>query len=532
MYNVFIVDDDVAVLDYLRECLPWADHGFVLAGAFHSPVSALQQYELLTPELVITDIGMPGMNGLELIKTIQEQGHLTKFLILSCHDDFRFAQQALQLGVQDYVLKESLEVDDEMAELLAKVKQQLDQERNLQKEVERLHHEAHKAKFPMKEKWLRDLLTGSSIEDSLWHNELESFGLVKGQGTVTPVVLRLNQMVGAISRYKHENTLSFAISNAIEEIVHANEEALFLGCFSPYVYMVFSCNVEHRQECEVRIEEITAQIQRKLSQFLKLKLSTLVGDVTGTREGLRHQLLRLQSDAEQCFYDQGAPYIRLHSPFPTLKDGEELFAVYFDYAEKLNRLLLSSTEPVSTLVDSFIEMVTRKRYHPKFVKQFLNKLILDLMMRVKFNPQYTMERVQHELGYIGDVEELREWLCFYFQQAVDIMDRISKTSKKTEIVKAQKYVQLRVEQKLSLEEVAEHLHLNASYFSRLFKKETGENFIEYVKRMKMEKAKELLSRPDQTVESVSVMLGYENRSYFVKVFREHYGMSPSQFMGE
>lgn len=89
---------------------------------------------------------------------------------------------------------------------------------------------------------------------------------------------------------------------------------------------------------------------------------------------------------------------------------------------------------------------------------------------------------------------------------------------------------MNLRRKITLEEVADHLYLNSSYFSRLFKKETGETFVEYMTRMKMERAREMLSDTSAAVEEVALALGYDNRSYFVKLFKKYYGISPSRLI--
>uniref|UniRef100_A0A942SWX8 Helix-turn-helix transcriptional regulator n=2 Tax=Neobacillus citreus TaxID=2833578 RepID=A0A942SWX8_9BACI len=98
-----------------------------------------------------------------------------------------------------------------------------------------------------------------------------------------------------------------------------------------------------------------------------------------------------------------------------------------------------------------------------------------------------------------------------------------------DVLKAQKYVQTHLSEKISLKEVADHLHLNASYFSRMFKKEMGEGFIEYVTRMKMEKAIELLDHSVKSVEQIAFELGFESKSYFLKTFKNNYGFSPKSY---
>lgn len=246
MYDVVLVDDDVIVIEFLMKVIPWQDYGFQVVANFQDSSDALI-FMLENPyDVLITDIGMPKLNGIELIEKLKSSKINSYNVILSCHDEFTFAQQAIKLEAYDYILKESME-ESNIIDLLDRLKNRIDQER-------------------------------------------------------------------------------------------------------------YSSN-----------------------QHLK--------------------------------------------------------------------------------VTQFLEMTTRNE----------------------------------------------------------------------DVIKAQKYVQTHLGEKISLTEVAEHLHLNSSYFSRMYKKETGEGFIEYVTRVKMEKALELLDQSIKTVEQIAYELGFESKSYFLKTFKRFYGLSPKSF---
>jgi two-component system response regulator YesN len=107
MLSVLLVDDDVAVLQFLRMMVNWEDHHLQLCGTCTNAYDALEICRESMPDLIVTDIGMPGMDGMALIEAVKEISQRPRFVILSCHDDFRYAKQAVQLGVEDYILKET-----------------------------------------------------------------------------------------------------------------------------------------------------------------------------------------------------------------------------------------------------------------------------------------------------------------------------------------------------------------------------------------------------------------------------------------
>jgi two-component system, response regulator YesN len=142
---------------------------------------------------------------------------------------------------------------------------------------------------------------------------------------------------------------------------------------------------------------------------------------------------------------------------------------------------------------------------------------------------YILKESMEETIIIALLERLKNKLDherYANNQHVKVSKFLEMTTRNEDILKAQKYVQTHICEKISLTEVAAHLHLNSSYFSRMYKKETGEGFVEYVTRVKMEKALELLDQSIKSVEQIACELGFESKSYFLKTFKRFYGLSP------
>lgn len=145
---------------------------------------------------------------------------------------------------------------------------------------------------------------------------------------------------------------------------------------------------------------------------------------------------------------------------------------------------------------------------------------------------YILKESMEETNIIALLERLKNKLDqehYKSNQHVKVSEFLEMTSRNEDVLKAQKYVQTHIGEKISLTEVAAHLHLNSSYFSRMYKKETGEGFVEYVTRLKMEKAVELLDQSIKSAEQIAYELGFESKSYFLKTFKRFYGLSPKLY---
>lgn len=527
MYRVLLVDDDVAVLEFLRKLIPWKELGFELTGAFANAPEALAAGIATAADLVITDIGMPGMDGLTLIKELQQRSPHTRYIILSCHDEFHYAQQAVQLGVQEYMLKETLDVDG-MKAIVGRVKPMIDEDRRRKLQVERLNLQAVRSKSAWKENWLRNLLANPAGDDRAIFDQLKEYGLDTSLGRYIPAYGSIRSLQNALRRYENEEMVKFVVANAAEDVLAGEPNAMFFGYSASGFVLLYACKKDLAANPYDALVRISRELQQAFAKYLKIELSVIVGEMESSGSDVRRQLPGLIASADSLFYSDRPELVKSRE-IRFRPAEEDLFAHYSEYADRLNRLLLEENRNAEPVIDAFVDFVKSRKFPPSDVKQFVWKLALDLQLKLKFNLAYDKEKMQQAIGRMMNVCEARNWLVRFMKDAVVQVELISKSSKKSEIIDARKYVQLHLDRKISLEEVADQLHLNPSYFSRLFKKETGENFIEYVNRMKMEKAMALLSESDSTVEKVALMLGYDNKSYFNKLFKQHFEVSPSKY---
>ncbi|TVX98604.1 response regulator transcription factor [Cohnella terricola] len=527
MYRVIVVDDDVAVLEFLEKLIPWQEIGFELTGAFTNAFDAIDHCGTAIPDLIVTDIGMPEMDGLELIRKLRSEAQATQFVILSCHDEFHYAQQAVKLGVQDYILKETLSVESIMG-IAEQTKSKIDDSLRHRHEMEKLTDQAQKSKAVRKEKWFRNLMLNPVTEDGSMMEQLREYGLNPNLGHYIPVLWRIHSFNAAINRYEKEDIVKFIVENAAEELLCEEPDVVFFSYSAQEFCLIYAFKKDLASNPYDKLVRVSRMLQQAFSKYLKLEFSAIVGETAANGAEIRRQLPDLLSNADQFFYFDEPKIVR-SKEIPPITNQEDLFMHYFEYSERLNRLLLEENRNVEQVVDSFIQFIKSRRFQPSNVKQMVWKLALDMQLKLIFSQEYAKEKAQQSIERMLNVNEIRNWLLQFMKEAVLRAEQISKKSKKTEIVDAQKYVMLHLDRKITLEEVADRLHLNPSYFSRLFKKETGENFIEFVTRMKMEKAKALIGESGNTVEKVAWMLGYDNKSYFIKVFKQHFGASPSQF---
>ncbi|MCY9661370.1 helix-turn-helix domain-containing protein [Paenibacillus chondroitinus] len=536
MYTVMIVDDDLPVLEFLSSAIKWEELGFRLTGAFENPLEALEAGRRAKTDVLISDIGMPEMNGLDLIRSLREGDPHVKAVILSCHDDFHYAQKAMKLSVSEYILKETMNISN-ISEVLGRLKEQLDAEDHVLSKSRKLEKEAALHRSSSKRHFIRSTVNEPLFDSEEWSQQAEGFGLRLGQHGVLPVFGYANRVKEANQRFQSKDLFDYTIQNIIEELLVDQKEVTLFTYDTGEIVLLFpqygSMHVNNGQ----KVEQTLRHLQSCLQQYAKVAFSFITGSPAKDVRSLKEQLKRMVEGRSSRFYLPESSVMKLEHVREGFGDGGLLLAEYAQTLDEFRSVVFDErSDLIDLYVSKWIDFIGYHRFHPMEVKEWLLKMILDVRMRLKslqhYQSTFSSELLHHDVHELSSVRELELWLKDYLQQAIQWAGQVYRESHNREILECQRFVYNHLHMKISLEDAAAHLHLHPSYLSRLFKKETGENFVEYVTRMKMEKAKELLEITDKTVEQIADMLGYENKNYFGKLFKAHTGTVPNAFRGQ
>lgn len=535
MYKVMLVDDDYPVLELIHYAIAWEELGLQVIGLHENGASALEAAMSDMPDILITDIGMPRMDGLELIKRMKEMKPDIRAAILSCHSDFQYAQQAVKLQVQDYLLKDTLE-PSAIHKLLVQFVSSLKEENEHQTKHLQMEHLVDRNKALLKEKFIRSTIHQPLLDSDKWRKELQAFGLPFQTGEIIiPVIGIVDDFRSAKHRYLSDDVLRFAVDNVVEEAIRGEGMLSVHFNYNPQesvLLQTFPAGLKVNGYDEVKL--MMGSIQRAVKQSLKLSISFLIGDSCTTPEQLKASIAAIRANTAGRFYRSSGSIVRLA---PSTAAEGDMFESFHTASMQLQELLLGRDESgVKEAVFRWMARAEQERYTPEMVKDWVLKLLLDAKLKLQSilhnRPVQSIDVNHNELLEIDSLTELRDWLIIHCLAAVTAADQKGGQSRRTEVAEACQFVSLHLDRKISLEEVAERLFMNPSYFSRLFKKETGETFIEYVTRMKMYRAKELLDQTGSSVGKICETLGYDNQSYFIKLFKSFAGVTPVEYRSQ
>jgi len=536
MYKVMLVDDDYPVLEYMADAVDWEAMGLQLVGMHENGASALEAAQRNMPDIVITDIGMPRMDGIELLRRLKERKPELRAAILSCHSEFHYAKQALKLHIQDYLVKDTLDLA-EIKALLQQFSASLQAEAELQKRQQAMRLSADRSITVVKERFIRAAIHEPMLDSAKWLEELGSFGLHWRPGEhMIAAIAAVDHYRSAQQRFLTDDMLRFALDNALEEALRSNGSAAVHFVYSQQQFVLLQAfapglKVNGYEE----LTRLLSSVQSMLQRSVKLTFSYMLGERCESPSALKASLSGMLADSAQWFY---------RAPRAALRRGANRAAAQFDLynafgavGERLQeQLLRCDKEQAGPVIEQWAAIAAESRFPPQLVKDWALRLLLDAKQKLQSRQHYriaqSLEAIHQEIYTIATLTELTEWFLQKFQSVIGAAAAGAGRSKRAEIVEAYHYVSRSLDKKISLEEVAEALYMNPSYFSRLFKKETGETFIEYVTRMKMQRAMELLSSTGAPIGKICETLGYDNPSYFIKLFKSYAGMTPAEYRGQ
>ncbi|WP_449539121.1 response regulator transcription factor [Ferdinandcohnia sp. Marseille-Q9671] len=527
MYDVVLVDDDVIVIEFLKRFIPWNDYGFRIVAHFQDSTLAYEYLQGNAYDVLITDIGMPKLNGIELIEQLKQSKVNSYNIILSCHDEFRYAQQALKLEVFDYILKETMEEKNIIA-LLDRLKNKLDQEATSNNQHLIVARFLEKNNLTLKSKLIEKLMKEQYIEKTVWFKEQEELLEMDFSQEYSTVLCFIDHYQDAIISFDNETSLLININSVVEEVLTKFKLEAQSFYLQSEFFLLFKGNMTNKTQ--YTIETIVKEIHTKISTLLKISITSVIGEQHAKEQQLIENMRLLLKNREQRFYYRynSIQYFRTFS-----YKSDTIFQGYVEISNRIKELLLKNKKDLLLeCLSHHLVKAKENKYAPQVIKDWVIKLIYDIKLSLNTLHHFEAQNVtmtDHNIQQVETFEHLECVLEDIFEKLLEQIKSVNLTNRNEDILKAQKYVQIHYGEKISLNEVASHLHLNPSYFSRMYKKETGEGFVEYVTKVKMAKAIELLDHSTKSVEQIACELGYESKSYFLRTFKKYYGVSPKSY---
>lgn len=497
--KILIVDDEQIMRNGLRYTIDWQTYGFYIIDAVSNGKKALEICEKEQPDIVLTDIRMPVLDGLELTKILQKKYPFIEIVILSAYDDFKYAQEAMSAGAREYILKAELDCDSLLAVLL-RVKERILEKKSANKKLEAIGNSIEQ----IKENLLIKLLT-TVCYDSEIQRKIGDLGInIDTSGLVL------------IHMFPEKEEIIFQIKYMMKEKFH---EILWLTSSKNHWIMLGSIEKAGCSFAEYRkwMEEI----------FEEIKGSMFYSEIFCGYSEVKNQNDRMQKLIEVYkFYEK--------NQIVYCSKGESVAQEKFHGSKFLKEFIQcleeSRMEKVKMMVKDIFQQFLSHIYYPDDIYRFL--MVIQNLVEEK---DREVQNKKMEDGEQQEVLKQNHTLREMIQEMEKNLERHYTSIERhlycgdDTIRRAVIFMQDNIGEEITLQKVAKEIFCSPTYLSYLFKKKTGENFSEYIVHMRIKRAQSLLRTTDLSVSQIAEMVGIGNSSYFSKVFTKTIGISPNKY---
>lgn len=525
MLKVLIVDDEILVRLALKSSVDWESNGFELIGEAEDGLDALKYMDIFKPDIVITDISMPNMDGIELIKQIKQNYSHTEIIILSCHNDFKFVREGMKLGAADYILKLSMKIE-ELIELLNKLKEKINANELISNNNTLVNSQNNdKLNFILR------VLNNDFVTQEEDYKKAEEAGFSVKNKYCIAVILQIDKERDI--RQVKQVPLNRVIENIIQDVMTgfgigdmvSFEEGKYLYIFS------FSTKDLYKENF-MKIEDLCRQTITLIDKFVQTKSSCGIGGVVKGFENLKISYEQAYEELKKTFYT-GNLSINIYNEL------QEKTVQIMDCPSYKTLVHCIDTLDINNLKNNFVDWLLFlekcRDNDSQIVKKYIHKLLLSLENNVKYFKPDTNYIKSTQKAYINIQEQN------YLDQVIETIsiciDEFIEETKvnnmliyRKEVMMAKEYIEKHYQEDIKVSTISKYVNMNSDYFSHVFKKETRINFSDYLNKVRIEKAKEYMKTNQYKIYEIAYKVGYANESYFVKKFKNETGLKPTEYI--
>lgn len=528
--KILLVDDEPIITRGLTKLINWEEAGFRIIGTADNAQDAAKIVELDRPDVIITDLQMPDISGMNFIKSISASGLNIKVVVLSGYSEFEYAREAFGYGIMEYLLKPVTR--QKLLEVLKNVSDAISRERAFNDRITLLKAQLNESMPLLKQKFLLDVLRGDITEEDNILKKAEFLDMnLSGSGYVA-LALSIDN-IGSNELFPQKKDivlLKFAAENIATEIIGARYKSYPAESGDT----LFLLLVLDRDDLPVKdIFDAASEIKESLHEHLKALASIGISRVYSKLK-FAVKAFNEANYALKLGYSQGyGSIVHINSfmlqqesrnEYPLDSEKKVIEGVIFDAS-------VNPAELASLLVKSFVEASGGKA---EILYGFCQEFLVQLRRSLRgfnANPDSILpyNGAAELKSLCNSVPQLFDWLKEVIVKVARCVAEKRKAREYDVVQEAKTYIDSNFSEDLSLGRVANRVYMSPTYFSALFKSKTGENFSEYLTRVRMEAAaRQLCDNTFKTYE-IAEAFGYKNPRYFSEAFKKYYGLTPSEY---
>lgn len=533
MWKVAIIDDDRHVLKGMKQVIPWEEIGAELVGESLNGERGLELIREKKPDIVITDIYMPVMNGMKMIETLRKENFEGKILIHSGYSDFEVARQALRFQVEDYLSKPVSR--NTITEVLLRTITSIENENHIKIEQEKLRDQLDEYEPFVRKEQLKTVVTGTA---SNW-NEMKLF--CKSEVEQSHIVLGIEILrTPRISDVRTPDRLlfRFAIKNIIKEILQAEKRCydyFELHGYHAALILHFDKHAlysEHIDHIRAIARNIIDCVQAYLDITIRIGIGRFTENWSNLSDSLEEAFQPLVPDI-RVFQSTGVfEYTNTEfSPSSQIQTTSKPIKFYQQLIEDIKTTQGKNAEKI---IENYMATLKACTIPPQFSllgAQFCAIFSFALVDEdIRLNDVFQDHTIENELSKIYTYDQYEAWLQGIIRQICMNQQCQESFKHKMAIDFIKQYVRDNYANDITIAELADKVYISRNYLSQIFKNATGETINNYIISVKLEEAKRLILERKYKIYEVANKVGYNNIPYFSTTFRKYFGITPAELL--
>lgn len=533
MYKVLIVDDEKYVISLIEKLIDWEKLGMEVVGSAGDGMKGVELVEELKPDILIADVKMPGFDGISLVKRVREIDRDIKFIIISGHKKFEYAKSVMKYNVEDYILKP---IDKEELEgILQKIRKELDEKSEQRKNEGKINKWMDSNRLLMNDQFMEDLDNKALFSKKQSVEEInQRYFTELGNHVYWCAIIQLNGLNGIMEASFAEDFLS-TLKKYIDQENGENERPVMSRIGYHQILLLLESEQEKMSSVNTVLEHILGEALRMGSKYSGLKVAFAVGKpvrLDSTAACLEETLDSARAALNKRFTDGYGLILLVEN-----KNSAENTAIDADQLKGLGKALRSTSESeITQQINGVYDAVKSEGFkNPDIYITAAYKIneelyqYLRLFSSAEGLQQKLKEQLEKRIIEATGIEELKKLLVQHVCENMEQMIGDSKSNLSPAIRTAKIFIANNYKQDIGLSDVAGVVNLSSVYFSGLFKKEIGENFVDYLNRVRIDAAKVLLKDVRNNIGEIAGQCGFSDTRYFAKIFKRSVGITPSDY---
>ncbi|NMO97965.1 response regulator transcription factor [Paenibacillus lemnae] len=521
MIKIVLADDEPLIIKGLRKLIDWDGMGMEIVGQAGDGRELLQQMKELQPDIVISDISMPHLSGIDIIRHVHEHGWDIKVIFISAYQEFSYARDAVAFGAVDYLVKpiQKLQLEQVLHKAASFIHKHNEEERRKGK-LKLYERKVHEEELT---EWISSLIDGTMdvnsevcrLLSSRWSGPLYSMGIIEAD------------LAGHPHKWseKENRLIEFAVVNIVQEVVRDSGSGHVFVLEGNPVYL---CCHDHPDD----VRQVAYDIHNKVTTFLKLGAAVGTSSVMESIHSLSDAYKQARHSLDMKYFLVSFKVIEYQRAEASKSYNEELYEMQYRIADSF---MSGDRIAVREGMNRLLDVVRSAAYGNRSLAVsicFSTLMVLGQALGksglIKPERGPDKQQIQHRLEQIPAFDALRLVMLEYCEILFHAIEAESGSKDKALMAKVMQYIDEHYAD-ITLESTAGVAFMNPSYFSYFFKKHTGHNFKQYVTEIRMKHAVSMLLHTDMKVYEIADKVGYNNARHFSDIFRKIYGQLPNDY---